>query len=874
MDQDDPTTAPTDPVEALLEQCLLRYPLEGSAALEAICRANPQYAAAVRADWRFLQRQRLLDSDLDDFVPRSIGEYHLLRRLGGGGMGVVYLAEQPSLARRVAVKLVRPELLFFAGSRARFQREVAAIAKLQHPGIVPVHATGEADGVPFLVMEWVAGASLAVLLKQLEGRRPDDLTAADLAAALAQTAPDVVVDQAAVIAAAPGPWWRVSTILVRQVAAAIVHAHGRGVLHRDIKPANVMVTGDGRVQLVDFGLARSTNDVAITTTGSPLGSLAYMAPEQVRGDADLDERTDVYGLGVLLYELLTLHSPFLDVDSETTRRRVLAGDCTAPRHRLRTVPRDLETICLRAMASLAAHRYQAVAELVADLDSALVHGPIRARRDGVWRRTTRFGRRRPALATLLVLLAVATPTIGTLWLGRLADREAVAAGERTRRAERISALLEEGWTEYRDRPDHARRAFEEVLRAEEDSALAVLGLCLVDWHRGEDDQVVARLARHGAVTTRHPMLLRLGDFASRPPDQFTLPADDVIPPTPIDWFVVGSIARLLAERGDQAAERRAAACFDQAIQLAATDELVFHLRRLDSLTELGDPVALRNAVQVVTTRWPQNVIALTTAAGALQTLDPPSALALLARAKALTPDAAIVWARAGLVFRHIGDLDAATTELRRAVELDPDRPECWKELADTRLLAHDLEQAEKTIGEAVRLAPHWPDALDSQGEILSAMGRTDEALAVWQHSIDVAPARGWPWFKRGRCRLRTGDPGAVDDLLAAAARLPQYAIVHGVLTQALRRAGRLAEAKQAAARAMQLAPEDAYWQLEYGFAQWRLGELDAAEATLAEVIGRLPDDTNAHAIRLGLSRERGDARTEAAEQQRWRDRGH
>ena len=142
------------------------------------------------------------------------------------------------------------------------------------------------------------------------------------------------------------------------------------------------------------------------------------------------------------------------------------------------------------------------------------------------------------------------------------------------------------------------------------------------------------------------MLVRLGDFASRPPEQFVLPADDVIPPSPIDWFVVGSIARLLAERGDQAAERRAAACFDQAIQLAATDELVFHLRRLDSLTELGDPTALRNAVQVVTARWPRNVIALTTAAGALQTIDPPSALALLDRAKALAPDTPIAWARA------------------------------------------------------------------------------------------------------------------------------------------------------------------------------------------------------------------------------------
>ena len=181
--------------------------------------------------------------------PERLGEFRLVRRLGGGGMGVVYEAVQESLGRTVALKLIRPEHLYFARSRERFRRETDAVARLAHPGIVSIYTVGEAQGTPYFAMEMIHGATLAQVLDQVAGLAPESLLGEDLRAAVVAMAPDEAGSPTeAASELFSGTWAQVCTRVILRMAEALAHAHGRGVLHRDIKPSNVLVDRDGRAR--------------------------------------------------------------------------------------------------------------------------------------------------------------------------------------------------------------------------------------------------------------------------------------------------------------------------------------------------------------------------------------------------------------------------------------------------------------------------------------------------------------------------------------------------------------------------------------------------------------------------------------------------
>jgi serine/threonine protein kinase/tetratricopeptide (TPR) repeat protein len=434
----DAEAEPADALEDLLVAALDALSESGAVGMERVLAAHPERAAELRAHLARLGELGIVPEAGDGRgskaprgpeFPERLGEFRLLARLGSGGMGVVYLAEQERLGRRVALKLVRREHLFLPGARERFEREVAAIAKLQHPGIVPVHAAGEDDGVPWLAMDYVAGVSLDALLEHLQGRDPARLRGADGAAALRElraarpstlrslassAAPEEERAGAELPALFEGTWTETCVRIARCVAEALAHAHGRGVLHRDVKPSNVMLTLEGRCLLLDFGLARSAGAEKLTGTGAQLGSPAYMSPEQVRGADRLDERSDLYSLGVTLYELLALRAAFACESSEETRRRVMAGRPPALRACNGAVSRDLELVCAKAMELDAERRYADLGAFARDLSNLLAGRPIEARPPSAWLSARRWAQRHPARATLLgslALFALALPTV-------------------------------------------------------------------------------------------------------------------------------------------------------------------------------------------------------------------------------------------------------------------------------------------------------------------------------------------------------------------------------------------------------------------------------------------------------------------------------
>jgi serine/threonine-protein kinase len=280
----------------------------------------------------------------------AVPGYDILGKLGEGGMGVVYQARQLRPDRLVALKMMRAGAFATPEERDRFRFEAETHAALDHPGLVPIHQVGEADGRPFMSLKYLEGGSLAARLKA--GRY------------------------------APRP----AAALTASVARAVQHAHDRGVLHRDLKPANVLLDAAGNPHVGDFGLARRlAAEHSLAPTGTALGTPWYMAPEQARGERGLTVRADVFSLGAVLYELLTGEPPFRGATYEATLARLLdAKPAVPPRQHNPAVPRDLEAVCLKCLEKDPADRYASAAEAADDLTRFLNNEPVAARPPGFW----------------------------------------------------------------------------------------------------------------------------------------------------------------------------------------------------------------------------------------------------------------------------------------------------------------------------------------------------------------------------------------------------------------------------------------------------------------------------------------------------------
>ena len=404
--QDEETSAP---VEQILLRCVDAGPATRQTLFDELCQRNPDLAAELRLRWGLLAEVGFLDDrENASGLPERFGPFRILRRLGGGGMGVVYLAEQEGLGRQVALKVLRPEFALSERARARFRQEGATLARIEHPGICPVYEVGDVDGCPYLAMRYLVGTTLGDLV-MLARRRAESgavsLPGEDLQSS-AETAQ--ATDRA-----------RVQQVVraFERIALAADAAHRAGLVHRDLKPANVMITTRGEPVILDFGLVQDQAlDLGLTHTGDLLGTPAYLAPEQLAGSGHVDARTDVYALGVGLYECLTLVRPFDAPSREALYRLILAGRCIGLRTRNRHVSRDLAIVVGKAMEPDATRRYASAAALAEDLRRVRMREPILARPAPLPLRTWRWTQRNPVLAAFVLLLIVATALSGVLLL--------------------------------------------------------------------------------------------------------------------------------------------------------------------------------------------------------------------------------------------------------------------------------------------------------------------------------------------------------------------------------------------------------------------------------------------------------------------------
>ncbi len=318
----------------------------------------------------------------------ELGDYELLEEIGRGGQGIVFRARQKSLNRVVALKVIGLGQWATKAHLRRFRREAEAAARLDHPGIVPIYEVGERDGSCYFSMKLIEGGQL-----------------------------DEVVRQAPLSI-------RQAAQLIAQIARTVHHAHEHGILHRDIKPGNLLLDAKGEPHLTDFGLARLVeSESTVTRTLEVMGTPSYMAPEQAIGNnADVGRATDVYGLGAVLYQLLTGHPPFAGGTTYETIKLLLETEPRPPRLWNRKIDRDLSTICLKSLEKDPVHRYSSALALAEDLEHWLKHEPIAARRTGLVTRSTKWMRRNPTSAFLAAaLVALATAVGWNLWKSELSQ---------------------------------------------------------------------------------------------------------------------------------------------------------------------------------------------------------------------------------------------------------------------------------------------------------------------------------------------------------------------------------------------------------------------------------------------------------------------
>ncbi len=397
-------------------------------------------------------------------APWIVGDFKILRELGRGGMGVVYLARQLSLARPVALKVLSQDAV--AGSDVgvlRFRREAALLARLVHPQVVRVFTVGSDKGLHYLAMEYIEGTNLGAVLAARGGGAQDGLPAT--------FREDFV---------------RAATTVVRDAARGLGAAHASGIVHRDVKPSNILLANDGRNLLADFGLARDVAAQSLTQAGTTLGSIPYMAPERF-GDTDLAPAADVFGLGVVLYECITGRRPFDEASVETLMENIRSHDPRPPRAADPSIGRDLETIILKCLEKVPGARYQDGTALADELTRYLDGDPIDAAPVSAITRLYRRARRRrvPALVFATVV-GVAALAFGVGWTKYESQQRHIAWSDVRERLNsddesRALALMND---ELDRHPEHERVRFERIDLAmrNADWASAAADLEYVDRH--------------------------------------------------------------------------------------------------------------------------------------------------------------------------------------------------------------------------------------------------------------------------------------------------------------------------------------------------------------------------------------------------------
>jgi tetratricopeptide (TPR) repeat protein len=706
-----------------------------------------------------------------------LGDYRLLREIGRGGMAVVYEAEQISLGRTVALKVLPFAAVLDPKHLQRFKNEAQAAAHLHHPHIVPVYAVGCERGVHYYAMQYVEGQSLAVAIRDMVGEGSGEGTRTPISSHGSNREPAYI---------------RMAAALGVQAAEALEHAHQLGIVHRDVKPGNLLVDLAGTLWVTDFGLAHSLKDVGLTITGELLGTIRYMSPEQALAKrVPIDHRTDIYSLGVTLYELLTLEPAFRGDDPHLVLQDIALKEPVLPRRLNPALPRDLETVLLKAMSKDPGGRYATAQEMADDLGRYLENRAVEAKRPGPLRRVVKWSQRHGALvrtAAGVLLLAVAGLAIGAALLWREKERT-TAAFERAE-ANLTLALKALDQIYIDEAEGHPR------IRGGLPRDLLERGLGFYEAFVKENARSNGLLGLMGFACHRAGLIFRkLGE----------------------EERAVQSLDRALSayDRAIEADPRDAAAHNNRANALGSLGRLEEALAELDRAIEVDPRAALPHNTRFVALRD----------LGRFE-----EALAACDRAIELDPRYASAHLNRGVALRDLGRWEEALRAYDRAIELDPGDARAHN--ARGALLCDSLGRPGDAVAEfdrAIELDSLLAHAHTNRGNALHRLGRFEEGLAAFDRAIEIDPRSavahtGRGFMLQGLRRFK--------EALAASERAigfdARYAMAHTARGNALGALGELDASIGAFREAIRLQPDlpEAYCNL--GFALKRRGHMQEA----------------------------------------------
>jgi serine/threonine protein kinase/Flp pilus assembly protein TadD len=814
-----------------------------------------------------------------------LGDFRILRELGRGGMGVVYEAEQISLGRRVALKVLPLAATMDPRQLQRFHNEARAAACLHHANIVPVFAVGQDRGVHYYAMQLIEGRTLAAVIRELQqsGRKgsPAAKPVAQAQAGPADadaTPPHTPAPLPPAVAPSTAPQGALSTLgsvrgaaffqtvaqLGVQAAEALEHAHQVGVVHRDVKPANLLLDGRGMVWVADFGLAQLQSQAGPTMTGDLVGTLRYMSPEQALAQrVAIDQRTDVYSLGATLYELLTLRPVFEGGDRQELLRQIAFEEPTRPRRLNAAIPAELETVVLKALEKSPQDRYGTAQEAADDLRRFLEDRPVKARRPSWGRAAAKWARRHQTVvwstaAALALVLAVLGGSVG--WVMR--DREARRA-ETERVVDRALAEVESlrQGRKYPEALAAARRA--ERLLGEEEGHEELRRRV---WQVAADLTMVARLED---IRLRTFSLWKDYSFDYAWSDQeyaraFRDYGIDVgaIPPAEAARQLQARAVRVeLAAGLDDWAEvlRRASPSEDgrwkdllEVARGADGDELRGELRQA---VQRGD----RNALEKLASSASRKDLPVPTASLLGATLFRigaiPQAVAVLREAQRLHPEDFCI--NCSLAFA-CGEMqpplrDDSIRFYTAARSIRPDSTVTLNNLGNALVKKGLFEEASREYQRAIEIEPKYAFAHIGLGNALRDKGKLDEAIGEYRQAIELDPRRAYFHCNLGIALSIKGPPEeAIGAYLNAIALDPEDALSHTGLGDALRDKGQPDEAICEYHRALVLQPNDANAHNRLGAVLYLKGQREGAICEFRRAIELDRKDARTH-TNLGVS---------------------
>jgi tetratricopeptide (TPR) repeat protein len=762
-------------LDAFLDRLLRGEAVDGT----AFVAAHPELSAAERELVRNLCRvppPRNRDP-AEDPAPKPdappiarLGDYRLGRRIGAGAMGAVFLAEDETLGRQVAIKLIGSDLTGSGDRGERFLREVRAVAKLRHPNIVSVHAAGEHSGFRYMAMEHVPGASLHDVLAEstTRGARPP--------------LSDVL---------------RWGT----EIADALAAAHAAGIVHRDVKPSNIRIATDGRAVLLDFGLAVETGAATITETGGFLGSPQYASPEQVGIEGTpIDARTDVYSLGATLYEAFTGVAPFRGETRAQLFHHILTRDPAPLRKLDPSIPRDLETVVLAAIEKDPRRRHQTAAALAADLTAVSNGLPVSVRPPSAAGRLMRWAKRQPAKAALVLALLIGIPVVAALGgfvvanLGRI---ERAAADERS---DHLGRLLEEAFLELGEEGD-ATRLFAEAIKVAPESEAAHAGFALALIWRADSRGAIAFLdglphqetPSYWRTRIRNEALLRSKGSA----ESATAAETRGAPIAAIDHFVAGFIDVLRYHFGDSAGAQRAFPHLRQAVLLSRTPVAFYYYELGHAAWHAGRTEDAREVANAIERLFPESPLRWFAIGRALNDADHERSFDAYERAASPPPrslDAQGIIVGRLAKSRRPRALERALEIGRESVARDPSRSNLHMSLGVALLSSGATAEAVTSFREAIRWNPKLRAAHVRLSEALISEQKPEEALAPASEAVRLDPNEHSAWNQLGIAQISSG---RIEDAVGSfrkALALRGDASAHCNLGRALIKRGEFGEA--------------------------------------------------------------------------------